>query len=159
MNIVDAAKKLLAAKREPLRNPDTATAFQRGGLVLNSKEPANTIGSVLSRRQAEVGDVVKVGRGTWGLKEWYPNRSCKKAGGESRESTKVDTDLGLLESEPTVSSGTVASVAFMITQAMREKLRSYGASEADIKQMTPEEARSYIADFEKRESRDIDVFK
>jgi hypothetical protein len=26
---------------------------------------------------AEVGDVVRVGRGTWGLKEWYPGRSFK----------------------------------------------------------------------------------
>jgi len=148
MNIVDAAKKLLAAKREPLRNPDIATAFQRGGLVLNSKEPANTIGSVLSRRQAEVGDVVKVGRGTWGLKEWYPNRSFKKAGGESRESTKADTDLGLLEPEPTASSGTAASVPFMITQAMRDKLRENGASDDDIRNMTPAEAQSYINDLE-----------
>lgn len=78
MSIVDAAKKLLAAKRQPLRNPDIAALFKAGGLVLNSAEPANTIGSVLTRRFAEVGDVVKVDRGTWGLKEWYPNRSFGK---------------------------------------------------------------------------------
>jgi hypothetical protein len=79
MSIVDAAKKLLAAKRKPLRNPDIATLFKEGGLVLNSREPANTIGSVLTRRFMEVGDVVRVDRGTWGLKEWYPNRSFKTA--------------------------------------------------------------------------------
>jgi len=45
-SIVDAAKMLLAAKRQPLRNPDFVTPFKVGGLVLNSKEPANTIGSV-----------------------------------------------------------------------------------------------------------------
>jgi len=77
MSIVDAAKKLLAAKRKPLRNPDLAALFKEGGLVLNSREPANTIGSVLTRRFMEVGDVVRVDRGTWGLKEWYPNRSFK----------------------------------------------------------------------------------
>jgi hypothetical protein len=33
----------------------------------------------LSRRANEVGDIVKVGRGTWGLKEWFPGRSFKKA--------------------------------------------------------------------------------
>jgi DNA-directed RNA polymerase delta subunit len=27
---------------------------------------------------AEVGDAVSVGHGTWGLKEWYPNRSFKE---------------------------------------------------------------------------------
>jgi hypothetical protein len=44
---------------------------------MNSKEPADAIGSVLTRRLAEVEDVVRVGRGTWGLKEWYPGRSFK----------------------------------------------------------------------------------
>jgi HB1/ASXL restriction endonuclease-like protein with HTH domain len=78
MTIVDAAKSLLASRRRPLKNPDIAAAFKEGGLILQSKEPANTIGSVLTRRFAEVGDVVRVGRGTWGLKEWYPNRDFKK---------------------------------------------------------------------------------
>lgn len=85
MSIVDAAKKLLAAKRQPLRNPEIAALFKAGGLVLNSEQPANTIGSVLTRRFNEVGDVVRVERGTWGLKEWYPNRSFKKSEAESDE--------------------------------------------------------------------------
>ena len=78
MTIVDGTKKLLATRRQPLRNPDIAAAFKAGGLVLQSAEPANTIGSVLTRRATEVGDVVRVGRGTWGLKEWYPGRSFAK---------------------------------------------------------------------------------
>ncbi|MBV8977046.1 MAG: winged helix-turn-helix domain-containing protein [Alphaproteobacteria bacterium] len=77
MTIPDAAKKLLAAKRKPLNNPEMAGAFRAGGLHLNSKDPVNTIGAVITRRSKEVGDIVKVGRGTWGLKEWYPNRSFK----------------------------------------------------------------------------------
>lgn len=80
MTIVDAAKKLLANRRQPLKNPDIAAAFKAGGLVLQSAEPANTIGSVLTRRFNEVGDIVRVGRGTWGLAEWYPNRNFKKKG-------------------------------------------------------------------------------
>jgi len=78
LTIPDAAKKLLATRRQPLRNPDIAEAFRAGGLAMNSKDPVNTIGSVLTRRFAEVGDIVKVGRGTWGLREWYPGRSFKK---------------------------------------------------------------------------------
>lgn len=87
LSIVDAAKKILAAKRQPLKNPDIAAAFKSGGLVLNSKEPANTIGSVLTRRFQEVGDIVKVGRGTWGLREWYPNRSFKAKPGANDDSS------------------------------------------------------------------------
>jgi hypothetical protein len=85
MSIVDAAKALLASKRTPLKNPEFAALFKAGGLHMNSKEPANTIGSVLTRRMAEVGDVVRVGRGTWGLKEWYPNRSFKAKDDEKKD--------------------------------------------------------------------------
>lgn len=96
MSIVDAAKALLASKRKPMRNPDIAAAFKAGGLVLNSREPANTVGSVLTRRFSEVGDVVRVDRGTWGLKEWYPNRSFKptsKANGDpSRPSSTSEPE-------------------------------------------------------------------
>jgi hypothetical protein len=56
LSITEAAKKILATKRVPLRNPEL----------------------VLTRRFEEIGDVVRVGRGTWGLKEWYPGRSFKK---------------------------------------------------------------------------------
>ena len=98
MSIVDAAKTLLAAKREPMRNPDIAAAFKRGGLALNSKDPTNTVGAVLSRRALEVGDLVKIDRGTWGLKEWYPNRSFKPKNGDD---VKASTSAPEPPSEPT----------------------------------------------------------
>lgn len=126
MSIADAAKKLLTAKRRPLKNPDIAAAFKRGGLVLNSKDPINTVGSVLTRRSNEVGDLVKVDRGTWGLKEWYPNRNFKRVVKE------VDSNEAEVE--------TSASVPFMITSEMREKLRRYGKTEEQIREMTPAEA-------------------
>lgn len=37
---------------------------------------------------AEVGDIVRVGRGTWGLKEWYPGRSFKVKDDEKKEEKK-----------------------------------------------------------------------
>lgn len=138
MSIADAAKKLLAARRQPLKNPDIAVAFKRGGLVLTSKDPVNTIGSVLTRRANEVGDLVKVDRGTWGLKEWYPGRSFKRGSVEARE---LATNKGV---ETDASGSGAASVPFMITQAMREKLRELGLSEEDIRNMTPEEAHEYL---------------
>jgi hypothetical protein len=79
MTIPEAAKKLLAHERRQMNNADIVDALRRGGLVLNSADPLNTVGSVLNRRFKDVGDVVRVGRGTWGLKEWYPNRSFKPA--------------------------------------------------------------------------------
>lgn len=77
LTIVDAAKKLLTRERRQLTNAEIVQAFNAGGLILNSEDKLNTVGSVLNRRFVQVGDVVRVGRGTWGLKEWYPNRSFK----------------------------------------------------------------------------------
>jgi hypothetical protein len=85
LSIAEATKKLLAAKRTPLKNPDIATLFRAGGLVLNSKDWVNTIGAVLTRRSETIGDIVKVERGTWGLKEWYPNRSFNKKEKEAKD--------------------------------------------------------------------------
>lgn len=79
MSIVDASKKLLGMRKRAMGNPEIAKELQSGGLVLTSKEPANVIGSVLTRRFNDVGDVVKIGRGIWGLKEWYPGRNFKPA--------------------------------------------------------------------------------
>lgn len=78
MTIAEAAKKLLAAQRRVIGNVEMAAAFKAGGLALNSADPVNTIGAVLSRRAQNIGDVVKMGRGQWGLPEWYPGRNFKK---------------------------------------------------------------------------------
>jgi len=79
MSIADAAKKLLAMRKRTMGNVEIAREIQAGGLVLTGKDPVNVVGSVLTRRFNEVGDVVKVGRGIWGLKEWYPGRNFKPA--------------------------------------------------------------------------------
>lgn len=102
MTIVDAAKKLLASRRQPLKNADIAAAFKAGGLHLTSAEPANTVGSVLTRRFNDVGDIVKVGRGTWGLAEWYPNRNFKRkptSKGEGGLGAAPETTTGTSEPE------------------------------------------------------------
>lgn len=91
MTIPDAAKKVLATRRQTMGNADILAALKAGGLHLNSRDPINTIGSVLTRRFNVVGDIVRVGRGTWGLKEWYPNRSFKeKQGRADADSNEAD---------------------------------------------------------------------
>lgn len=98
MSITDATKKLLAMRKTTLGNVEISRALQAGGLAMNSKDPVNTIGSVLTRRFNEVGDVVKVGRGIWGLKEWYPGRTFKPtskasaAAAEAIEGVKAEED-------------------------------------------------------------------
>ncbi|HEX2762932.1 MAG TPA: winged helix-turn-helix domain-containing protein [Allosphingosinicella sp.] len=90
MSIVDAAKKLLNIRKRTMGNPEIYKELSAGGLVLTGKDPVNVVGSVLTRRFNEVGDVVKVGRGIWGLKEWYPGRSFKPSG--SKPGSAVESD-------------------------------------------------------------------
>ncbi|WP_394659152.1 winged helix-turn-helix domain-containing protein [uncultured Novosphingobium sp.] len=79
MSIVDAAKKLLALRKRTMSNTEILAELQAGGLVLTGADPLNVVGSVLTRRFNNVGDLVRVSRGTWGLKEWYPGRNFKPA--------------------------------------------------------------------------------
>lgn len=78
MTITDATKKLLGIRRKAMNNPAISAELKAGGLVLQSSDPINTIGAVLTRRSKDVGDIVRVARGTWGLREWYPHTSFKR---------------------------------------------------------------------------------
>jgi hypothetical protein len=89
MSIVEATKKLLALRKKTLGNVEIARELQAGGLVLSGADPVNVIGSVLTRRFNQAGDVVKVGRGIWGLKEWYPGRNFKPAVKASSAPTEI----------------------------------------------------------------------
>lgn len=84
MSIVDASKKLLKLRKRQLANAEILQNLQAGGMVLTGSDPLNVVSSVLTRRFNTVGDVVRVSRGTWGLKEWYPGRNFKPA-------TKIET--------------------------------------------------------------------
>ena len=77
LSIVDAARKLLAMRKRAMTNAEILAEIKSGGVVLTGADPLNVVGSVLTRRFSQIGDVVRVARGTWGLKEWYPNRTFK----------------------------------------------------------------------------------
>lgn len=109
MSIPEAAKKLLAARRQPLRNPEIVAGFKAGGFHLGSKDPVNTVGAVLTRRANDVGDIVKVARGTWGLKEWFPGRSFKKDKAENGD--KGESAVVTEEAAPPAPKGSIKPFA------------------------------------------------
>lgn len=78
MSISEATKKLLGIRKKQMTNTEILAELKAGGMVLTSADPLNTVGAVLTRRFKETGDIVRVERGTWGLKEWYPGRNWKK---------------------------------------------------------------------------------
>lgn len=100
MTIVDATKKLLRARKRKMNNAEIVAALKAGGMAMESADPINTVGSVLTRRFNKEGDIVRVDRGTWGLIEWYPGRNFKKKGAQaSKDDNEPDQDIEAATSE------------------------------------------------------------
>ncbi len=71
LSIVDAAKKYLGMVGKPARSSnDILGALNRGGFP---DLAYNTMASVLSRADHNQQGICRIGRGTWGLSEWYPS--------------------------------------------------------------------------------------
>lgn len=97
MGIGDAAKKYLTMMRKPQSTKAIIEALERGGLTHTSKNFYGTVFTVLSRREKNEGDVVKVKK-DWGLTEWFPGmRKPKKNGDAIEEPSSEEPDI--LETE------------------------------------------------------------
>lgn len=79
MNIATGAHKYLSIRKKPATAAEIADALIKGGFPSQSDAFGNTVTTALTRNQDTF---VKVKRGTWGLKAWYPNYRHKddKAG-------------------------------------------------------------------------------
>lgn len=82
MSIPDATKKLLEAKRVKQSTQEVIDSLVKGGLP---QSKYNTIYSILSRREKQVGDIINI-KGDWALTQWYPNyRKGTKAPGAKEQ--------------------------------------------------------------------------
>jgi hypothetical protein len=72
MNIAEAASKYLRMMGKGAKSTEqVAEALVRGGLTVTQA----SVSSILRKNnRTGEGDVIKVGRGLWGLQEWYPGR-------------------------------------------------------------------------------------
>jgi len=72
MNIAEAASKYLHISGRPAKNTEgISEALNRGGLNCSLQ----SVSAILRRNNNNgEGDVIRVGRGLWGLQEWYPGR-------------------------------------------------------------------------------------
>jgi hypothetical protein len=78
MGIEEGVRSLLRIRKRAMTAQEIASDLLAGGLHLKSETPANTIASVLSRAFKGGGDIVRISRGQWGLKEWYPTRRFER---------------------------------------------------------------------------------
>jgi hypothetical protein len=72
LNIAEAASKYLRMMGKGAKSTEhIAEVLNRGGLTCTQA----SVSTILRRNdRSGDGDVVKVGRGLWGLQEWYPGR-------------------------------------------------------------------------------------
>ena len=93
VSIAEASKLALRASGGPLRVAEIVLLIQAGGVKLGAMDPNNTVNSILSRRANSVGDIVRVGRSTYALKEHAPSHL-------PLSSAQLDEMLGIPNSEP-----------------------------------------------------------
>ena len=76
LSAVDAAKKYLHMCKTSQSTKAIAIAIQKGGFHTAAKNVYSNVYTSLSRGE----HFVKVGKGLWGLKEWYKGRTLPKQG-------------------------------------------------------------------------------
>lgn len=91
MSIPDAAKKFLAMSKGVKSTTEIAVALERGGMTHSAGNFTNSVGSILHRLDSSNGEIVRVGRGTWGLAEWYPGR---RRGKQKQNGDEAATSAG-----------------------------------------------------------------
>ncbi len=88
-NISEATAHYLRMVGRPARSTEAVTeALNRGGLVVTQP----SVGTVLLRSHNRgEGEIVRVGRGIWGLAEWYPGRPrVRRRDSEEEQKEEID---------------------------------------------------------------------
>lgn len=83
LNITEAAAKYLRMAGRPAKTTEQVSeALRRGGMNVTQA----SVSSILRKNNRDSeGDVIKVGRGLWGLQEWYPGRPRRTRQGNEEE--------------------------------------------------------------------------
>jgi hypothetical protein len=77
LSIGEAAKKYLQMVKRKQTVKEIADALERGGLPHTSSNFVATVGTMIGRLAKSDSDLVRVGRGDWGLAAWYGSRRPK----------------------------------------------------------------------------------
>ena len=93
MALPEAAAEQLSISGKPQTAREIWAAISAHGVVSGSKDPAHGIQWALRRRAEKVGDVVLVGYGKWGLREWFTDEKLKEIEGSIGGMAGRDRDV------------------------------------------------------------------
>jgi len=130
LSIGEAAKKYLLMVKRKQSVKEIADALDRGGLPHTSSNFVNTVGTMINRAAANDPELVRVGRGEWGLAAWYGNRrpkpeAPKKAKRPKRPERKASASER--HAVKVVAKGAPASALPTVRDLAEKTLREAGA--------------------------------
>lgn len=123
LSMIDAAKKFLRMVRRAQHTGAIAEALGKGGL---KRPDANILSSILVRA-AKGREVTKVGKGMWGLSEWYPPKSSKEADEEPQRKARKS------KKAPKAKRQAVSPAATTAKKASKEQRQPAARAEASSK--------------------------
>lgn len=126
MTIHDATMKLLRTQRREMQTTEIVPELERGGIRLTSSDKPNTVGSILLRRFYNVGDIVRVGRGRWGLQEWYPGRKFPKGKPDDNHKDEGEEVPAVGNTQGTENERPRAGVAEWVENRVGRRLQDEG---------------------------------
>lgn len=89
--MIEAIKGVLRKVNQPLSPKFVARHLESEGY---GDVSSKNIGSMLSRRSKEVGDIISLGYGKWGLKEWAAEAQSPLEGRDSANATPPSPAVG-----------------------------------------------------------------
>ena len=135
LSILDASKKFLRMMRRSQQTSAIATALGQGGL---KRPDVNVLSSILVRA-AKGREITKVGKGMWGLPEWYPKppKEVDEEGRKRPQSRKATAVRKRVEKVASTKAGTPkalraarpSDVAWEVLQAAGKPLRGSEVAE------------------------------
>lgn len=78
LSIPDAIRKCFRIAKRPLSLSELTNSLKNGGMLTTATNLMATVSATLQRMKQQSGEVVALGKGQWGLAEWYPGLRREK---------------------------------------------------------------------------------
>lgn len=78
LSIPDAIRKCFRLSKRPLSLSELTNSLKNGGMLTTATNLMATVSATLQRMKQQSGEVVALGKGQWGLAEWYPGLRKEK---------------------------------------------------------------------------------
>jgi hypothetical protein len=151
LSLQEASRKQLSIIGKPQSGIEIWEALKVEGFISASERPQSAVHWALTKRQKTHGDVMLVGRGQFGLVEWYTpeqreeiTKNLGRMAGRDHKTHSERTKLGMANAS---RRGVRIGAKRRIDDAMVERLRGYLAQGISVKEACAKESIS-VASFQ-----------